>query len=111
MWDGYGDYALPSSVLRTPRVVVENREYYLLEVSLPNFVSGAVEDAWEAGTAFPMQPPAFIWPAAQTWCITSDVDPHWAGIGAEPTLIDSLRSEPRLDVVLVEADQKLPFYY
>lgn len=40
----------------------------------------------------------------------ADVDAHWAGIGAEQALIDPLLKEPRLDVVRVEDNQKLPFY-
>lgn len=37
-------------------------------------------------------------------------DQHWAGIGAERDLVDSLVTEPRLDVVRVEKDRELPFY-
>lgn len=111
MWDGWGEHAFPDVVLRTPRVVVPNREYYLCRVSLPDFVSGAIEDSWQAETDCFMPPPAFIWPSDRAWCITQDVDPHWAGIGAEQALIDPLLTEPRLDVVQVEANQKRPFYY
>lgn len=123
MWDGYGESMIPEPVLKTPHVVITDDEasrdpsvspargYYLVRVSLPDFVSGAVEHSWQAATGLPMQAPAFIWPANQSWCITSDVDPHWAGIGAEQDLIDSLVIEQRLDVVLVEKNQKLPFYH
>ncbi|WDF31969.1 hypothetical protein PTW37_08690 [Arthrobacter agilis] len=116
MWDGWGEEMFPERVLRTPRVMIppheadSGREYYLCRVSLPNFVSGAVEDSWEADTDLPMPTPAFIWPSSRVWCITSDVDPHWAGVGAEHALIDSLLADPRLDIVRVEAHQKLPFY-
>lgn len=110
LWDGWGDDSFPESVLRTPRVVVPSREYYLCRVSLPDFVSGAIEESWQAERDRLMPPPAFIWPSDRAWCITSDVDPHWAGIGAEQALIDPLLTEPRLDVVRVEANQKLPFY-
>ena len=57
-----------------------------------------------------MPHPAFIWPAHRAWCISSDVDPHWAGIGAAHALIDPLLTEPRLDVVRVEPNEQLPFY-
>ena len=122
MWDGYGESTTPESVLSTPRVVITDdeassdssaspmREYHLVRVSLSNFVSGAAEDSWQAATGLPMYAPAFIWPADHTWCITADVDPHWAGIGAEHTLVDSLLTEPRLDIVRVEENRKLPFY-
>lgn len=123
MWDGYGHEMIPEPVLGTSRVVITDnegsrdpsvspaREYYLVRVSLSNFVSGAVEDSWQASTGLPMHVPAFIWPADHTWCIASDVDPHWAGTGAEQDLIDNLVTEQRLDVVRVEKDQKLPFYH
>lgn len=117
IWDGWGEDLFPKSVLQTPRVLVPDgelhapREYYLLQVSLPDFVSGAVEGSWPTSKGFSMPTPGFIWPADRAWCITSDIDPHWAGIGAEPAVIDSLLSEPRLDVVRVEAGQKLPFYF
>jgi hypothetical protein len=123
MWDGYGDSMIPESVLITPRVLITDDEasqdpavspargYYLVQVSLSDFVSGAVEHSWQASTGLSMQVPAFIWSADHTWCIASDVDPHWAGIGAEQALVDSLLTEPRLDVVRIEKNQKLPFYY
>ncbi|THJ64983.1 hypothetical protein E8P82_13435 [Arthrobacter echini] len=110
MWDGWGEDQFPDSVLRAPRVVIPNRAYYLCSVSLLDFLSGAVEESWEAETGRTMPLPAFVWPSDRAWCITSDVDPHWAGIGAGQALIDSLLTEPRLDVVRVEIDQKLPFY-
>lgn len=111
IWDGWGGDSFPEPLLRTPQVVVPNREYYLYRVSLQDFVSGAIEDSWQTETGQLMPHPAFIWPSDRSWCITSDVDPHWAGIGAEQALIDPLLTEPRLDVVRVEANQKLPFYH
>ena len=110
MWDGWGEDQFPAPVLRTPRVVTTGREYYLCKVSLPDLVSGAVEDWWEAETGCPMPNPAFIWPSDRAWCITSDVDPHWAGIGADQAVINTFLTESRLDVVRVEANEKLPFY-
>ncbi|WP_010525085.1 hypothetical protein [Nesterenkonia sp. F] len=111
MWDGWGEDAFPDAIVRTARVVVPNREYYVCKVSLPDFVSGVVEASWEARTGGDMPPPAFIWPVDRSWCITQDVDPHWAGIGAEQAAITSLSAQLHLDVVQVEPDQKLPFYY
>ena len=111
IWDGWGGDSFPDRVLRTSHVVVPNREYYLCRVSLQDFVSGAIEDSWQTETGHTMPHPAFIWPSDQSWCITSDVDPHWAGIGAEKALIDPLLTEPRLDIVRVEPNQKVPFYH
>jgi hypothetical protein len=37
------------------------------------------------------------------WCVTNDVDPHWAGIGADRSAIDRLVAGPRLDVVRADS--------
>lgn len=110
LWDGWGEDAFPEAVLRTPRVVLPNREYYLCKVSLAGFVSGIVENAWQAETNHPMPLPSFIWPSDQSWCITKDVDPHWAGIGGDQDLIEQLLAEHSLDVVPLETNEILPFY-
>lgn len=111
IWDGWGEEAFPDTIGRAARAAVPHREYSVWTVSLPDFVSGAVEASWEARTGRDMPPPAFIWPADRAWCITQDVDPHWAGIGAEQAAIDPLVNDPRLDVVPVDPDQKMPFSY
>jgi hypothetical protein len=60
MWDGYGDNMFPTTVLHSPRVVIPGREYFVCQVSLPDFVSGAVGATWEAEADVPLQPPAFV---------------------------------------------------
>lgn len=110
VWDGWGEDAFPEPVLRTPRVVLPNREYYLCRVSLADFASGMIEDSWQAKTNRPMPLPSFMWPSDRAWCITKDVDPHWAAIGAKQALIDQLLTEPSLDVVPVGKNEKPPFY-
>ncbi|HEY1713887.1 MAG TPA: hypothetical protein VGG07_13345 [Solirubrobacteraceae bacterium] len=55
--------------------------------------------------------PAFIWPADHAWCVTKDVDPHWAGIGGDRPLIDELLQDPRLDVVKADPTADQPHYY
>jgi hypothetical protein len=80
---------------RGPLVDVPHRRYVLLRGPLD-----AIE-AWETelGSGHPIAPPAFVWPADRRWCFTSDVDPHWAGIGAEQRAVDALVAAPHLDVV------------
>jgi len=51
---------------------------------------------------------AFVWPADHRWCFASDVDPHWAGIGAEQVAIDRLVGDPGLDVVRVQPNEIPP---
>jgi len=56
-------------------------------------------------------PPAFVWPADHQWCFASDVDPHWAGIGADAGVINQLVADPRVDVVPADPTEKQPTYY
>jgi hypothetical protein len=56
-------------------------------------------------------PPAFAWPADHSWCFARDVDPHWAGIGAEKAAIDTLLNTPELDVVPAQPTEPQPTYY
>ena len=90
----------PSSVHSEPKVVIPNRAYFLFQVS-------EVGDRdLSPGRLWPDLPdPAFIWPADRAWCLANDVDPHWAGIGADASAIDNLVADPRLDVV--PADPRL----
>ena len=57
-----------------------------------------------------MPDPAFIWPADHAWCIANDVDPHWAGVGADGSAIDELLADSRLDVVPADRSQDQPYY-
>jgi hypothetical protein len=52
-----------------------------------------------------------VWPADRRWCFTSDVDPHWAGIGAPGAAIDALTVAPTFDVVPADPAGAQPFYY
>ena len=64
------------------------RDYYLFR--------GAVTDLGDWGAGLPTGPsgwapdPAFIWPADHAWCLTRDVDPHYATIAASRSAITAL---------------------
>lgn len=115
LWDGWGESQFPQHLRGGAQVSIfdeaggkiPERNYWLCRVSLLDFVSGAAEEAWGA---LPLPPPAFIWPADRAWCITQDVDPHWAVIGADPAAIAPLLTEPRLDIVPMEPNEEPPFY-
>jgi hypothetical protein len=51
-----------------------------------------------------------VWPADRTWCVAKDVDPHWAGIGADDDAIEPLLADPALDVVRADPTQPQPRY-
>jgi hypothetical protein len=55
--------------------------------------------------------PAFVWPADHAWCFASDVDPHWAGIGADRAVVDRLVADRNLDVVHADPEERQPTYY
>jgi hypothetical protein len=95
LWEGYSDAPLPPEVRQGPLVELPHRRYALLRGALTDI------DAWEAdlGRGQNIAPPAFVWPADHRWCLASDVDPHWAGIGAEQAAIEALLADPQLDVV------------
>lgn len=106
LWDGYSDAPLPPEARRGPLVELPHRRYALLRGSLSDI------DAWETdlGGGQPIPPPAFVWPADRRWCFTSDVDPHWAGIGAERAAVDALVGDPLLDVVPARPADNHPLY-
>ena len=100
-WDGYGDLGLPPGCAL---VTLPNRRYALLAGGL------AAIDEWDADSGED-GPPAFVWPGDHAWCFASDVDPHWAGIGASKPAIDALLDDPALDVVQVRSFDTMPTYY
>ncbi|MBM0238549.1 hypothetical protein JNW88_17820 [Micromonospora sp. ATA32] len=106
VWEGYSDIPLPPDVRHGPLVEIPHRRYALLRGALHDI------DAWEAdlGGGQPIAPPAFVWPADRRWCFASDVDPHWAGIGAEQAAIDTLIGDPQLDVVPAHPAEEQPLY-
>lgn len=106
VWVGYSGSFLDPELTRGPLVVLPHREYVLF--------AGHVGDIerWEAvfGGGDPCPPPAFVWPADHQWCFTSDVDPHWAGIGASAAAIASLTTRTDVDVVSASPDRPPPAY-
>lgn len=82
-----------------PKLVRPNRAYFLLR--------GAITDILERPE---LPDPAFVWPADRRWCLTKDVDPHWAGIAGSEAVVADLLADPLLDVVPAEFGAPLPLY-
>jgi hypothetical protein len=99
----------PSSAVDGPQVVIPNRAYFLLQGAADDLAEWAEPQAWLGHRGLDV-PPAFMWPADHAWCIASDVDPHWAGIGASTAAIDQLLADPRLDLVLAVPSEMQPAY-
>jgi hypothetical protein len=102
--------AFPSSVLHGPKVVVPNRSYFLFHGGVADFGDWGASEMWRGRPRLHMPPPAFIWPADHAWCVANDVDPHWAGIGADVSAIGQLLAEPQLDVVAANPRESQPAY-
>lgn len=101
VWDGYVGSFLDPELTRGPLVVLPHRQYVLFAGDLSEI------ERWEQefGGGEPCPPPAFVWPADRRWCFTSDVDPHWAGIGASGAAIESLISRSDVDFVRALPDR------
>ncbi|MCK6209150.1 hypothetical protein KZX45_01155 [Georgenia sp. EYE_87] len=108
-WDGWPLESFPEYVLQAPLLHLPNRDYFLLR--------GQAADLTEASEVWPGHPnlklpirPAFVWPADRAWCVTTDVDPHWAGIGADYGAINELLAATNLDVVPTDFGAEQPHY-
>jgi hypothetical protein len=134
LWDGYGDVyggaavsvlvasedgvsrpgptvaSFPPEVLDGPRVVVPHRAYFMFHGPLDEAGDLGAAERWHGQPRLAMPGPAFAWPADHAWCVASDVDPHWAGIGTDTLVIDQLVADSRLDVVLADPSQQQPAY-
>ena len=106
VWEGYPNLSFSGSVPHRPMVTIPHRRYFLLHGSLTDLSS------WQATLdGVGSFPPAFAWPADHSWCFACDVDPHWAGIGAEQAAVDALLNAPELDVVPAQPTRPQPTYY
>jgi hypothetical protein len=105
-WEGYPYVDLPK-----PRsdsmMVLPHRRYVLFSGPLQS-IDSVAEDF---GSGTPVDPPAFVWPADHRWCFACDVDPHWAGVGAERAAVQALVAHDGLDVVRAEPADPQPLYY
>lgn len=106
VWEGYSHIQFPPSVLDGPMVIIPYRRYFLLHGFVADL--GSWEESLSGVGDFP---PAFVWPADHSWCFARDVDPHWAGIGAEQAAIDTLLNAPELDVAPAQPTEPQPTYY
>ena len=115
IWEGYANSYSPLSVLEGPMVIIggrtpdgqhfPDRRYLLIHGSLSDLGS------WDETFGRSAQPPAFAWPADHSWCLAKDVDPHWAGIGAEQAAIEMLLNASDLDVIPARPTDPQPTYY
>lgn len=104
VWDGWGS-DLPRAIRDAPQIAVLHRTFFALRGTADDF------DAWESSFEDGDAPfLAFVWPADRAWCVASDVDPHWAGIGGSLPAIEALKRSA-LDVVAADPTDAQPVYY
>lgn len=103
VWEGCsGSLRLPAGL---PLLALPHRRYGLLRGALTDLAD------WEATVHTGLDaPPAFVWPDDRRWCFASDVDPHWAGVGASEPAVRALLAAPGLDVVRADPGGDQPAY-
>lgn len=105
VWEGYGTFRDPA-LTRGPMVSLPHRRYVLLTATLSDLENW--NDLFDSEYN---SPPAFVWPTDHRWCFASDVDPHWAGIGADAGVIEQLVADTSVDVVWADPEERQPTYY
>jgi hypothetical protein len=105
IWEGVAGNVFSAVERQGPLVTLPHRRYVLFSGRLSDYTEGGAERFDDSGPV-----PAFVWPADRRWCFTSDVDPHWAEIGAEEVAVERLLSTKGLDVVRAIPNGSHPAY-
>ncbi|BDE59728.1 hypothetical protein GS433_24390 [Rhodococcus hoagii] len=105
IWEGWPSFSGDDPM---PKISIPNRAYFLFRGSLADVAD------WDSQVSELLQDtvaptPAFVWPA-NAWCVTCDVDPHFATIGASADAIARLVADTRVDVVVDDPDTEPPYY-
>jgi hypothetical protein len=105
MWNGWGTITIDSA----PNFLIPNRDYWLFRGTLADYADWNSNNParWPYGDC---PDPAFIWPADHAWCITNDVDPHFASIGADAEAIDLIVADQRIDAVVDDPARERPYW-
>ncbi|WP_280305550.1 hypothetical protein [Nocardia neocaledoniensis] len=105
LWNGRSTITIDTA----PPFEIPHRDYWLLHGGLADFADWNSDDPgrWPYGDC---PDPAFIWPADRAWCVTDDVDPHFASIGAGAEAIELLVADSRIDVVPDDPSIEPPYW-
>lgn len=106
IWDGW-----PSGVseLDVSKWSLPNREFVLLQGESADFQTWRAPQ-WPDKYGDELPTPAYVWPADHAWCVTGDVDPHFATIAGTAAAIDAVLGIEGLDIVRDDPDVEPPFY-
>lgn len=99
------------SAFEASKVVVPNRAFFLFRGPLEEIGNWDTAAMWPGHPRLDQADPAFVWPSDHAWCVSHDVDPHWAGVGAGTSVIERLAADPRLDLVPANPAEEQPFYH
>lgn len=88
-----------------PQVVVPHRAFWLFHGGLADLGTWDTAAGWPGEYSLDDAEAAFVWPADRSWCVTKDVDPHFATVAGPAALIAALRDVPGLDLADLDAGQ------
>ncbi|WP_345602754.1 hypothetical protein [Tomitella cavernea] len=107
VWEGWPCFHADDPM---PRLTIPNRDFFLFH--------GAVADAetWDSQLnallgAMEAPTPAFVWQADRAWCVTCDIDPHYATIGGSADTVDAVLALTNVDVVDDRPGVEPPRYF
>lgn len=105
LWDGWATITINAA----PNFTIHDRDYWLLRGTLADYADWNSDDPvrWPYGYS---PDPAFIWPADRAWCVTNDVDPHFATIAAEAEAIEQIVTDQRIDAVPDDPRREPPYW-
>lgn len=90
--------AFAPEVMDGPRLRVAGRDHLLF--------AGPLADAGKWGAASfghgiprDINSPNLLWPADHAWCVATDIDTAWTGVGGAAALASDLLADARLEVV------------
>ncbi|HWC22146.1 MAG TPA: hypothetical protein VG502_07590 [Flexivirga sp.] len=107
IWEGW-----PSGVsqLDVPKWSLPNRQFVLLRGASADFRTWRAPQ-WPNAYGDELPTPAYVWPADHAWCVTEDVDPHFATIAGGAAAIDAVLGIDGLDIVRDDPYVEPPFYF
>lgn len=106
IWDGWDSITIAS----WPNFKIPNRDYWLLRGTLADYEhwNSSNPALWSYGDT---PDPAFIFPADHSWCITNDVDPHFATIAAAAEAIDEILDNDQIATVLDDPESEPEYWH
>lgn len=105
LWDGYPYRPALSPTSRFDLSAL--RRYALARGTVDDWARWVADAAEPHGRAFP---PAFVWPSDRAWCVTFDVDAHFAGVGGSEEVVTRLLDAEGLAAVRASRESTPPLY-